>query len=319
MNIEIKREYLLKKLSEKENLVCEYDKLKSHLLLRRMKKLILFREKYLKHCLTKWRLLKDGAIKARTFWGREMFLSLPDDDSLYLYFFGTLGKEEFKLTKFLIKNLKQDEIFYDIGANYGFYSLLVNEIITKGEIHAFEPHPQIFAYLKKIILKDGGENFFLNNFAISNKNKIISLFDGLTIHQGGTSTILKELAMQRPEIKTKAITLDRYTRRYSAPTFIKLDIEGAEEKAILGSFKLLKRYNPIIAMEVWRGEDGEKFSSKAINLLYKLGYSPYNINDDGGIMPISQINFNQIETEALSANFIFKNDHPQNFSHNSNL
>ncbi|GEM_PF-5673560 len=63
-----------------------------------------------------------------------------------------------------------------------------------------------------------------------------------------------------------------------------IKVEGWEFKVIEGSIELLKKYNPIIAMEVWGKERREKFSKIAIEKLYKLGFNSYRINQSGDLI-----------------------------------
>jgi len=306
MKIKEKREYLLKKLLEKEKIVTQYDNVYKELqgpgLWLKIKRLFLQRN-YVQYCLGRMGILKEGQTKL--FWGKKITLPLADGSNFCLYFSGTLSKEEFKLTKFFIRNLKEDDIFYDIGANYGFYSLLANEIISKGEIHIFEPSSKIFSYLRKNLSQNKTKKIFLNNRAILDKNKIYPFFE-LIYSVGSTifESVAKTYKIYYQETKIKAITLDSYTKQHNFPTFIKLDIEGGEKDALVGASEMLEKCSPIIAMEVWGGKKGEKFSRRAVNLLHKIGYHSYAIDEQGEIKPQERIHFKQIKEDF--ENLIFK-------------
>ncbi|MBD3208564.1 MAG: hypothetical protein GF370_03870 [Candidatus Nealsonbacteria bacterium] len=72
-------------------------------------------------------------VKCKTFWGETMCTFLPKQKGTF--FFGCLGSpQEIRLIKFLIKNIQEKSIFYDVGANCGFYSLLVSALTEKGEV-----------------------------------------------------------------------------------------------------------------------------------------------------------------------------------------
>jgi predicted RNA methylase len=109
--------------------------------------------------------------KIKTFWGRDLYVYLADADAdaSALYFFSTLYGDEIKIIKFLIKNFKENDIFYDVGANYGFYTCLAREFIIDGEIHAFEPNPKIFKLLRENARLDIFKNTLLNEVALSDK------------------------------------------------------------------------------------------------------------------------------------------------------
>ena len=71
------------------------------------------------------------------FWGRTVRIPLEDYDALILYMFGGLYGSEMSLTKFLIKNLGPNDVFYDVGANRGFYTFLAADLCK--ETYTFEP------------------------------------------------------------------------------------------------------------------------------------------------------------------------------------
>jgi len=156
-----KRERLLKLLKEAEDKWKEfeinrcsgdfYSQIKK-------KKVIKYPREYLKHGI--FSLLKYPVlIKGRVFWGEKFFTHLPEGRSISL--FHTLGGCEIRLTKFFIKNFREDSVFFDVGANYGFYSLLAKQFIDQGEIHAFEPSPNTFQILQKNL--SGKDNIFFKS------------------------------------------------------------------------------------------------------------------------------------------------------------
>ena len=49
------------------------------------------------------------------------------------------GLYDFEEMKFLLRYLREDDNFLDVGANVGVYSILASAVITGGSIHAFEP------------------------------------------------------------------------------------------------------------------------------------------------------------------------------------
>lgn len=86
-------------------------------------------------------------IKSETIWGDKMVILLPTYASIF-----ALGFFEYKLTKFLLKNLKRGDIFIDGGAHIGYYALLASELVDKnGKVIAFEPTPSIFKILERNI------------------------------------------------------------------------------------------------------------------------------------------------------------------------
>jgi hypothetical protein len=192
-----KREFLLERVSKIETKLKIYCKYYNN----RFVRALLVREKV---------ILKVFAIllkklfginylkKTKTFLDREMFVYLSDADASLLYFYGIFGHaglnfygSELSIIKFLIKNLKNDDIFYDIGANYGFYTILAQELITNGEIHSFEPNPNIFPLLVKNAQYEKFRNTFLNEIAISDKDGELEFYDRFNQRHSGTSSLIK--------------------------------------------------------------------------------------------------------------------------------
>lgn len=299
------RERLLKLLAEKEGLLKEYQE--NYIgpgLFKKLKRLIRYRDKYLRHCFSKF---KPHLIKSKTFWGENFLTVLPQD--MECYYFGALGGPEIKLTKFLIKNLDANSVFYDIGTNHGYYSLLAKKISDAIEVHSFEPAPEIFEILKENLSEKQG--VFLNNVALSNSEGQMDFY--YTKKYSGSSTIdasgIKSAAsFDFHRIKVQAITLDNYCDSHLKPNFLKIDVEGAESRVIEGGAKALTEGNPTIAMEVWKRVSGDNTSHlKAIEILYDLGYKSYKINNEGELEFIEKIDPERDILEGdKNDNFIFK-------------
>lgn len=226
-----------------------------------------------------------------TFWGRRFRAPLREVSSLY--YFSTLDRSEQPSIHFLIKHLKPNDIFFDAGANYGFYSMVAVEIVVGGEVHAFEPSPRTFPYLTRAFTNSDTKNIFLNNVALGDRNGKISFYDGVA-GQSSISTTLAVIAqlhfLKYDQVEADAITLDQYVQNHTSPTVIKLDIEGGEYNFIQGGRRFLQHNNPIILMEIWRGNSGEELSRKAVQSLYQLGYASYRITENGDLEHLENLN-----------------------------
>jgi len=214
------------------------------------------------------------------------------------------GISEYKLTKFLIKNLKETDIFYDIGANYGFYSFLGLEFCQ--EVHSFEPISYIFENLEENFKNI--PNIFLNNIAIFDRNGLTFLY--INIMGSGGSTIIEEvknrLIRKSNKIEVQTITLDDYVKNHSKPTIIKLDVEGAESQVIGGGKEFFKNNSPVISIEVWPKGKGGEISMKAVEKLRNLGYQSYFLNLAGDLEKIDGDLSEKVDSDDLTNdNFIF--------------
>jgi len=258
----------------------------------RLKRFIYFPTKYIGH---NWARLLNKDIK----WN-GMVLSARDKNAITLYYSGQLSEIEEKLTKYFLKNLKPKDVLYDVGASYGFYSQF------KCEIHTFEPNPTTFSYLKQ-------NTSIANPIALSNKNGLCKFYDTTKSgHSGGSSLIKKvpeSFTKSFTEIEVKCMTLDRYAENHNKPTYIKIDVEGAEDLVLEGATETLKR-RPIIALEVAINPDYGEFNPlKAARILYKAGYKSYKIDENGDLHLVEKITAQDVENirgRYGYDNFVFK-------------
>jgi FkbM family methyltransferase len=202
---------------------------------------------------------------------------------------------ELKTIKFFVKNLKENDIFYDIGAEVGLYASLALEFCK--EVHSFEPMPKSFKILNERF--GNYKNVYLNNFALSDQ-------EGFTEFCEGPTTIVEDLRQkykkQNSLIKVEIKTLDFYINSHRVPTYIKMDIEGAEYLVIKGGKKFFRENSPIIAIEVL-GDEFLDISLRAVNLLLDFGYKIFKINFDGELESCSN---EEIKKSKGVCNYVFK-------------
>ena len=277
----------------------------------RVRRLFKYRGAYARHI---WQHLQESIrrlskkdLHAKTFWGRELRLPNRDSNARSIVETGTLGPNENGLTRFFIRTLRSDDVFYDIGANYGFYTALAQECITNGEVHAFEPGRSVFAYVQQL----GRSRTFLNNTAVSNSNGDVQFFDSYASNSSGKSTLSPNIASSSlGYYKTstiQSVTLDTYCNTHTAPTILKIDVEGAEPDVLAGGTQLFAKHSPVVAVELWSGEELYEYSLKTMNKFKELNYSPFFIEDSGDLRPTSyEFLEGWLRTKQPDANMVFK-------------
>ena len=242
-----------------------------------------------------------------------MYVYLHDADASLLYFFEIFGcagnnlyGSEFSIIKFLIKNLKENDVFYDVGANYGFYTILAQELISNGEIHSFEPNPNIFPLLLKNAQPEKFKNTFLNELALSDKDGCLEFYNRFNQRHSGDSSLVKHEHFKGKYkiIKVKSSTLDTYFLNNKKPTIMKVDIEGGEPYFLKGAQNFLKENQPAIIMEIWPGE----LHKQAVQILQNFEFKMYGINEEGEIEILNDDEINKVLSGKinLGGNFIFK-------------
>jgi FkbM family methyltransferase len=303
MVLDEKRKFLLENLERNYTKIKKWEKYLGAGIKKKIQRIFFLPEIYLPFIVL--RLIRPKNLDAKLYGMRKIKIDLKDYYSILLYLFGCLSEtQEYKLTRFLVKNLKPTDIFYDIGGNYGFYTYLALEFCK--EVHYFDPLPEPFYQLKRNLINC--KSAYLNNIALSDKiGKTIMYVHPLL---SGESTIIPKVAETLSSctlIEIYTLTLDEYIKYHSAPTIIKIDAEGAESKVIQGGMNFFKNNSPIIAMEIWNTNDRKELSEEALKKLNELGYTPFYINLEGKLEKVKIHLFEKMkEDNTTHDNFIFK-------------
>ncbi len=129
-------------------------------------------------------------------------------------------------------------VFYDIGANVGFYSLLASNLIDPGKVFAFEPLPVNISYLRRHLELNRRRNVEVLEIAISD-------LEGEACFEEEATGSMGRLADQG-KLCVRTSTLDALlqAQKIPPPDYIKMDIEGEELRALLGAADCFRKYKP---------------------------------------------------------------------------
>ena len=214
--------------------------------------------------LRKLLLRKTGAqlLPMKTFWGARLVMLYPNYRSVLHH--GIIDGHELPFEDYFVRTIKPGDVFFDIGANVGFYSLLARDM--GAAVHAFEPTPSTFAVLAKNV-----SDVTLVNKAMSDSGGKIPFLD-MGIANGTNTIMIKD--KDAPTIQIESTTLDEYCESSGVrPTMLKIDTEGADMKIIRGGMKTLRKYRPTLVFET--------IDPDLIELVCSLGYSMKDIGDEG--------------------------------------
>jgi FkbM family methyltransferase len=204
-------------------------------------------------------------VKCRIRTGRSMYVDLRSAVGRGIYMKGEFDPAVFDPFE---KILQPGDTFLDVGANVGYYSMLaLDRIGATGLIHAFEIDERPLRGLRKSILTQHLTNLHLHEIAVGDRSGSIRL---VRENDCGNSHVTdqKDLGFEVP-----MTTLDEWYRRENKPFVraIKMDIEGAELRALKGAVQLLTESRPVLVCEAWDG--GHPAQSEAARFLCSLGYS----------------------------------------------
>jgi FkbM family methyltransferase len=180
-------------------------------------------------------------IETKTRDGRRFCGNLTEEMHHSVFF---LGEYERAVTDVISSVVFRDDVCLDIGANFGWYTTLLYRLCGNGgEIHAFEPLPDIFSELKQN-WKLAGEpkNVYLNNLALGDKPEMIDIYRFKDL-PSGFSSFSNEGKGDYETFSVPMKTLDSYLNENNVPDvdFIKIDVEGAELMFLQGATKLFEQ------------------------------------------------------------------------------
>jgi FkbM family methyltransferase len=255
---------------------------------------------------------KEWKLKASLFFGKEMLIALPAATDIFL----TGGKShdsEIRLARFLINNLKVHDVFFDIGAHYGYFSLLAAELIdNEGAVYSFEPSSKSYTILSANVQQH--KKIYSYHLAIANKEELLSFYEfpnlyseynALDVHQFEKEQWFAQYIPKKHDVQ--ATSIDTFVKKNNIqPTFFKIDVEGAEHQVIQGAANFLQENEPVIVMEYLAAARDNQEHTKAHLLLSALNYASYIIDKDGVLIRTEAID-RYLEQQGLeSDNIVYR-------------
>lgn len=153
-----------------------------------------------------------------------------------------LGVYELGVQRVLASILWPGAIFYDVGANAGFFSVCAAQSVgTQGTVFAFEPESRCVTVLLDLMSINGIANVRVVDSAVSDECGVGWLLNG---RDRSTSRLSTGAVDQGPAVRTSVTTLDEFAGTHAAPDVVKMDIEGGEVKALQGASGLLHSAHP---------------------------------------------------------------------------
>lgn len=260
---------------------------------------------------------KEVMVRCNLFTGQSMEVLLPASTDIYL----TRGKShasEIRLARFLVHNLQAGNTFWDIGAHYGYFSLLAHALIgDQGNIVAVEAAPVTFNILHKNCNQK--TNITILNKAVSDQAGTATFYELPNLYSEYNSVDVSQFEQEEwfQKIKAKkivldAISLDGLAKEHPKhhPDIIKIDVEGAESAVIKGALQLLgdPQKRTTLVMEFLAPERNNQSHNDAVKQLKQLGYKTYMIQQDGSLSLIADVEQHLRSNNLDSDNIVLKRD-----------
>lgn len=141
------------------------------------------------------------------------------------------GLHELRDTCFACHLLNESDLFYDVGANIGVYSLVLGGVAGARGL-AFEPVPMSANYLVKNLTQNGlGDRVKVMRMAVSSRSGTVSM--------STEADVMNKIVSDGAGLSVPSVTLDDVALEHGTPQLIKIDVEGFEPEVIAGSGRVL--------------------------------------------------------------------------------
>lgn len=166
-------------------------------------------------------------------------------------------------------------VVFDLGANVGLVTYALSRAVeTEGRVLSFEPDPTSLEYLARNVQRHDLANVEIVEAAIANVCGTLSFFAEGTITSGLAST-RKEAVMTKSlgsVVDCEAITLSDAFERHGTPSWIKMDIEGAEIDVLEHSREILKAAKPFLVIDTSHIVGSDTTAERVERILQSIGY-----------------------------------------------
>lgn len=219
------------------------------------------------------RWVRNRDVKIRTGVGKGLRFNAGPSNPAY-----ALGTNEPPVQDALERFLEPGDVFYDVGANVGFFTVIGAKLVGEtGRVFVFEPVPDNMEMVKHNCQLNGFSNLMYFNYAVSDSTGEADLLlaeysGGATLSSVGAPPDLKG------KMHVKVVSLDEmvFNRDIAPPSLVKIDVEGAEENVLHGMRRILEEFKPIIIFEVDDQDEG-RFNQKLEQCSTFLTMQKYDI------------------------------------------
>jgi FkbM family methyltransferase len=211
----------------------------------------------------------------------DLVVPRNEDVGRLIYYFGNYESDDIE---YLMRVLRPDDICFDVGANLGYYTVLMAKAVPQGRVYAFEPDPFSHALLQLNVRINRLENVVINCLALGERPGTSSFFRCTD----SAFNSLKDTARQAVSsvIEVHVTTLDEFVvaNNVSRVDFVKVDVEGAEGLVLAGAKRLLQdsaRRPRMLLLELFDGNHEAFGDSEAeiVESLRRSHYEPFVLSE----------------------------------------
>jgi FkbM family methyltransferase len=169
----------------------------------------------------------------------------------------SLDAGEIAMLQNIIQMLPAGQVFVDVGANFGLYSLAMAQTLksTGGTVISFEAQRIIYNMVCGSVALNSLENVFVHHLAVADREGSVAIpklnyaqvssFGSVEFADQQNEFMGQERGVSTESVRT--VTLD--SMAWPRVDMIKIDIEGMEEMALAGATELFGVQRPIALIE----------------------------------------------------------------------
>lgn len=226
---------------------------------------------------------RKSTAEASTFFGSRILVDPQDMCGRFIYYFGMW---EPNLTHWISERLEDGDVFVDVGANVGYFSLLASTLVGSGHVVAVEPTPRAFDLLQESLVKSNATNVRVVNAAAWHERSVLQMFSGSNLTM---SSLMSDWAARWNDFESCDVPAVRLCeiltpREMKAARIVKIDVEGAEWHAVQGMVELLEncREDLEVMVEITpKLLAAEQHSSEELLALFaRYGFRPYILDNN---------------------------------------
>jgi FkbM family methyltransferase len=195
------------------------------------------------------------------------------------------GFYEPEVWEHLAQFITDDEVFWDVGAHIGSFSIraLLNDAIK--EVHAFEPD-NFQAQVLQFNLALNRRTVHLHQCALSDQPRTVAFYHGPEANTG-LSSLIPFAEEAKPAFHVECQRADHfvYHEGLRPPTLMKIDVEGWELQVLQGSRRIFDEHPPkAIVLESECDRTGKLVNAEVTDFLNGFGYRVNRIPRPSGFI-----------------------------------
>lgn len=182
-------------------------------------------------------------------------------------------------TSTFVDTLKNGQVFFDIGANVGYYTILGARIVgSQGKVFAFEPVIRNLAYLYQHTVLNKASNVTIISAACSDTLSLSIFSEGRNFAEGHiTNNIQLENDANNLLFPVPTVTVDAMVQQLGvSPDVIKIDVERAELSVLRGAQATLRNAKP----KLFLSTHSDMLRSTCLEYLKGFGYTCEVLSQD---------------------------------------